>query len=72
MNETKCQPQRNGALIRTLLTKSDLAELSRRAKAEGRSRSNYVTRLLQEKISSPENQSYEGKGVPPPNEGRRC
>lgn len=53
MNEKtmKHSPRRNGALIRTQLSQGDLAELSRRAKQEGRSRSNYVTRVLQERIN---------------------
>lgn len=55
MNENKPPRKRYGVLVRTMLKPHELAELTRRAQEEGKSRSKYVTRVLQEKISRPEN-----------------
>ena len=62
MSEMKCRNQRNGALIRTMLTPNDLAELTRLAKGEGRSRSNFITRVLQEKIRDQKTNPMRGDG----------
>lgn len=53
MNEKtmKYPTRRNGALIRTQLSQGDLAELSRRAKQEGRSRSSFVTVILKRTLA---------------------
>lgn len=50
MSEIKQPRKRYGVLVRTMLQPHELAELTRQAKKEGRSRSNYVTRVLQERI----------------------
>lgn len=53
MSEIKQPRKRYGVLVRTQLQQDELAELSRRAKQDGRSRSSYVTRLLQQSIREP-------------------
>lgn len=51
MNENKPPRKRYGVLVRTMLSPHDLAELTRQAKQEGKSRSKFVTRLLRERIN---------------------
>lgn len=54
MNEVKPQRKQYGLLIRTSLSRKELAELSTLAKKEGRSRSNFVTQILKGKLQQPE------------------